>query len=75
MLKQFLNSGIVKYRDSSVSRANQLIELVATYKTRYFAKPRRITVSNFFLSFFVQFRLTHFSPQSVVAIHTVFPCW
>ena len=51
MIKQLLNSVIAKYRDLSVSRRSiiclnlrfrQIIDLLATYKLRYFAPPRRI---------------------------------
>ena len=50
MIKQLLNSIIVKYRDLSVSRRSiicrslqlrQIIDLLATEKSRHFAQPRR----------------------------------
>ena len=54
MIKQLLNSVIAKYRDSSVSRRSiiclslrlrQIIDLLATDKSRYFARPRPIIVN------------------------------
>ena len=55
MIKQLLNSGIVKYRrDLSVSRRSiiclsprlrQIIDRLATDKSRYFAQPRPIIVN------------------------------
>ena len=54
MIKQLLNSIIVKYRDLSVSRRSiicrsrrlrQIIDLLATDKSRYFAQPRPIIVN------------------------------
>ena len=48
MIKQLLNSVIAKYRDLSVSRRSiiclslqlwQIIDLLATDKSRYFAQP------------------------------------
>ena len=48
MIKQLLNSVIEKYRDLSVSRRSiicrlrQIIDLLATDKSRYFAQPRLI---------------------------------
>ena len=49
MLKQLLNSVITKYRDLSVSRRSimcrQIIDLLATDKSRYFAQPRSIIVN------------------------------
>ena len=53
MIKQLLNSVIAKYRDLSVSRRSiiclslrlrQIIDLLATDKSRYFAQPRPIIV-------------------------------
>ena len=53
MIKQLLNS-VQKYRDLSVSRKSiiclslrlrQIIDLLATDKSRYFAQPRPITVN------------------------------
>ena len=47
MIKQLLNSLIAKYRDLSVSRCSnirQIINLLATDKSRYFAQPRLIIV-------------------------------
>ena len=60
MIKQLLNSRsvIAKYRDLSVSRTSitcpslqlrQIIDLLATDKTRYFAQPRPIIVNSFLL--------------------------
>ena len=44
MVKQLLNSVIAKYHDLSVSRRSimcrQMIDLLATSKSRYFAQPR-----------------------------------
>ena len=52
MIKQLLNSVIAKYRDLSLSRRSiiclglrQIIDLLATDKSRYFAQPRPIIVS------------------------------
>ena len=54
MIKQLLNSVIAKYRDLTVSRRliiclslrlQQIINLLATDKSRYFAQPRPITVN------------------------------
>ena len=53
MIKQLLNSVIAKYRDLSVSpgsivclslRLRQIIDLLTTDKSRYFAQPRPIIV-------------------------------
>ena len=50
MIKQLLNSVIAKYRDLSVSRRSiiclslrlrQIIDLLATDKSRYFAQPEQ----------------------------------
>ena len=54
MIKQLLNSVVAKYRDLSVSRRSiicrsrrlrQIIDLLATDKSRYFAQPRPIIVN------------------------------
>ena len=54
MIKQLLNSVITKYRDLPVSRTSiiclslrlrQIIDLLATDKSRYFAPPRPIIVN------------------------------
>ena len=56
MIKQLLNSVITKYPDLPESRRliiclglrlRQIIELLATDKSRYFAQPRRIIVNYF----------------------------
>ena len=56
MMKQLLNSVIAKYRDLSVSRRSiiclsprlrQIIDLLATGKSQYFAQPRSIIVKCF----------------------------
>ena len=56
MIKQLLNSAIAKYRDLPVSRRSiicrsrrlrQIIDLLATDKSRYFAQPRPI-IANYF---------------------------
>ena len=56
MIKQLLNSVIAKYRDLSVSRRSiicrsrrmrQIIDLLATDKSRYFAQPRPIIAKCF----------------------------
>ena len=56
MIKQLLNSVIAKYRDLSVSRRSfiylslrprQIIDLLATDKSRYFAQPRPMIVNYF----------------------------
>ena len=53
MIKQLLYSAIAKYRDLSVARRSiiclclrhrQIIDLLATDKSRYFAQPRPIIV-------------------------------
>ena len=53
MIKQLLNSVIAKYRDLPVSRTSiiclclrlrQIIDLLASDKSRYFAQPRPIIV-------------------------------
>ena len=48
MIKQLLNPAIAKYRDLSVTRRcrrqRQIIDLVATDKSRYFAPSRSIIV-------------------------------
>ena len=53
MIKQLLNSVFAKYHDLSVSRRSiiclslrlrQIIDLLATDKSRYFAQPRPIIV-------------------------------
>ena len=55
MIKQLLNSAIAKYRDLSVARRSiiclrlrhrQIIDLLATDKSRYFAQSRPIIVYN-----------------------------
>ena len=55
MIKQLLNSVIAKYRDLSVTRRSiiclslrlwQIIYLLATDKSRYFAQPRPITAND-----------------------------
>ena len=55
MIKQLFNSVIAKYRDLSVSRRSivclslrelrQIIDLLATDKSRYFAQPRPLIVN------------------------------
>ena len=61
MIKQLLNSVIAKYRDFSVSRRSiiclslrlrQIIDLLATDKSRYFAQPRPIIANYWFLILF-----------------------
>ena len=56
MIKQLLNSVITKYHDLSMSRRSiiylslrlrQIIDLLATDKSRYFAEPRPIIVNYF----------------------------
>ena len=56
MIKQLLNSVIAKYRDLSVSRRSiiclslrlwQIIDLLATDKSQYFAQPRPIIANCF----------------------------
>jgi hypothetical protein len=53
MIKQLLNSAVAKYRDLSVARRSiiclclrhrQIIDLLGTDKSRYFAQPRPIIV-------------------------------
>ena len=64
MIKQLLNSAIAKYRDLSVARRSiiclclrhrQIIDLLATDKSRYFAQSRPIIVYYFTLSLQEQF--------------------
>ena len=64
MIKQLLNSAIAKYRDLSVARRSiiclclwhrQIIHLLATDKSRYFAQSRPIIVYYFTLSLQEQF--------------------
>ena len=64
MIKQFLNSVVAKYRDLSVSRRSiiclslrlrQIIDLLATDKSRYFAQPRPI-IANYSPSIYNQTR-------------------
>ena len=64
MIKQLLNSVITKYRDLSVSRTSiiclslrlrQIIDVLTTDKSRYFAQPRPITVN--YCCLFQVFRL------------------
>ena len=45
MIKQLLKSVIAKYRDLSVSCRWQIIDLLATDKSQYFAIPRPIIVN------------------------------
>ena len=58
MIKQLLNSVIAKYRDLSVSRRSiiclslrlrQIIDLLATDKSRYFAQPRPIIAKCYYV--------------------------
>ena len=56
MIKQLLKSVIAKYRDLSVSRRSiiclsQIIDLLATDKSQYFAQPRPIIIN--LLSYFI----------------------
>ena len=62
MIKQLLNSVIAKYRDLSVSRRSiiclslrlrQIIDLLATDKSRYFAQPRPI-IANYYVQLFLK---------------------
>ena len=66
MIKQLLNSVLAKYRDLSVARRSiiclclrhrQIIDLLATDKSRYFAQPRPI-IDNC-LSYDRKFRCMH----------------
>ena len=75
MIKQLLNSAIEKYRDLSVARRSiiclclrhrQIIDLLATDKSRYFAQSRPIIVYYFFICarlelffYFLQFDWLH----------------
>ena len=54
MIKQLLNLVIAKYRDLSVSRLRQIIDLLATDKSRYFAQPRPI-IFNYYQPQFARF--------------------
>ena len=60
MIKQLLNSAIAKYRDLSVARRSitclclrhrQIIDLLATDKSRYFAQSRPIIVYYYSLQY------------------------
>ena len=71
MIKQLLNSVIAKYGDLSVSRRliiclslrlRQIIDLLATDKSRYFAQPRPIIVKYLLLVTFF------FKDDSVLAV-------
>ena len=62
MKKQLLNSVTAKYRDLSVSRRSiiclslrlrQIIDLLATDKSRYFAQPRPI-IANYYVQLFLK---------------------
>ena len=73
MIKQLLNSVIARYRDFvSVSqiiiclslRLRQILDLLATDKSRYFAQPRPIIV-NYFL--FLKPRLRDFLSTTLCA--------
>ena len=73
MIKQLLNSVIAKYRDLSVSRRSiiclslrlrQIIDLLATEKSRYFAQPRPI-IANYYCNEFT-FLLIGFTKQEMV---------
>ena len=64
MIKQLLNSVIAKYRDLSVSRRSiiclslrlrQIIDLLATDKSRYFAQSRPIIVNYYSFTIFPRF--------------------
>ena len=66
MIKQLLNLVIAKYRDLSVSRRSiiclslrlrQIIGLLATDKSRYFAEPRPIIVYYFTICYGLLCRL------------------
>ena len=67
MIKQLLNSVIAKYRDLPVSRRSiiclslwlrQIIDLLATDKSRYFAQPRPI-IANYSYLFFYKINKGH----------------
>ena len=71
MIKQLLNSVIAKYRDFSVSRRSiiclslplwQIIDLLATVKSRYFAQPRPI-IANYWLEQEVKLVMTCLVPR------------
>ena len=86
MIKQLLNSVIAKYRDLSVSRRSiiclslrlrQIIDLLATDKSQYFAQPRPIIVNYFlpsghYLIFTVTWRIPHRSLPSKCLCHVTF---
>jgi hypothetical protein len=66
MIKQLLNSVLAKYRDLSVARRSiiclclrrrQIIDLLATDKSRYFAQPRPI-IDNYLHIQLFQLRLS-----------------
>ena len=69
MIKQLLNSVIAKYRDLPVSRRSvicrslrlrQIIDLLATDKSRYFAQPRPIIANYSTFSFFKRISASQF---------------
>ena len=69
MIKQLLNSVIAKYRDLSLSRRSiiclslrlrQIIDLLATDKSRYFAQPRPIIVNYFHRHRYCHYKHSHY---------------
>ena len=61
MIKQLLSSVIAKYRDLSVSRTSiiclslrlrQIIDLLATDNSQYFAQPRPIIVNYYYYYYY-----------------------
>ena len=80
MKKQLLNSAIPKYRDSSVSRRSiiclslrlqQVIDLLATDKSRYFAQPRPI-IANSMLTIKIPFTINSLKKNySVKTLFTI----
>ena len=86
MIKRLLNSVIAKYNDLSVSRRSiiclglrlQIIDLLATDKSRYFAQPCPIIIviyflpSGHYLIFTVTWRIPHRSLPNKCLCHVTF---
>ena len=77
MIKQLLNSVIAKYRDLSVSRRSiiclslrlrQIIDLLTTDKSRYFAQPRPI-IANYYVNIaIIEQHITYFVVEIGIGI-------
>ncbi len=79
MIKQLWNSVLAKYRDLSLSRRSinclclrhrQIINLLATDKSRYFARPRPIIDKYLIISvlgpYFVSFTIKNLHRQAII---------